>query len=210
MIKRSAALVIGSLGLGLAVHAGAAQAFDVPLLGGLALQKGQGPDWLIAVAQFLSWFGDTERRVPMVLALAIWLVQRGRRAAGIVVMLVSLLAAIVSSVMKDAYGRARPDLVPHLDHVNNLSYPSGHASNAIAFFMLAALIVPRANRQLWMGAAIAVSLLIGLSRPLLGVHWPTDVIGGWLLGLAFALIGAMVVERFEGDRKWQGGQRASL
>jgi undecaprenyl-diphosphatase len=209
VIFRAAVFIAASLGLGFAVNSGALHALDSAVLGSLALQTGQGANGLIKVAQALSWFGDTARRVPMVLVLGAWLIWKKRPAAGVVILFVPLLTAIMSSIIKNAYGRARPDLVPHLDLVNNLSYPSGHASNAAAFFIVAALVFPATNRGLWLMVAIFAALLIGLSRPMLGVHWPTDVIGGWLLGLGFALVGAALVERFEGKTKWQADQPAS-
>jgi undecaprenyl-diphosphatase len=208
VIIRGVLLIAASLVLGLLVDLTVVKLFDHAVLGGLALRTGPGSDTLITVAQALSWFGDTARRVPMVLGLVAWLIWKRRRVAGLTVLAVPLITAIASSLMKDAYGRARPDLVPHLDLVNNLSYPSGHASNAAAFFVLAAMVVPGGNRTVWVALALIGAVSIGLSRPMLGVHWPTDVIGGWMLGLGFALIGAALVERFEGKAKWQADQPA--
>lgn len=206
MIKSAAALLAASLGIGLAAHAGAAQAFDVPMLTGFALEKGTGPNWLIAAAQLISWVGDTTQRVPMVLLCGAWLIYCQRPRAAMVVMITPLLASLASSLLKNQFGRARPDLVPHLDHVTNLSYPSGHASNAAAFLLLIALVIPRNHRPGWLGLAIVMTVLIGLSRLILGVHWPTDVIGGWAMGVAFALAGAAIVQQLERDRQPLKGQ----
>ncbi len=208
MTKLSAALLAASLCIGLAAHAGAAQAFDLPLLAGLALERGSGPEWLIAAAQFFSWIGDTTQRVAIVLMCGAWLIYRQRPKAALVVVITPLLASLASTVLKDQFGRARPNLVPHLDHVTNLSYPSGHASNAAVIFLLMALVMPRKNRSAWLGLAIAMVVLIGVSRPMLGVHWPTDVIGGWMLGTAFALSGAAIIGQQESGNSSQTDQSA--
>ena len=81
--------------------------------------------------------------------------------------------------------------------VSNLSFPSGHATNAMATYLLAALLIAQIRRSLWVALAIGVAATIGASRILLGVHWPSDVIGGWLWGAAIALIGLTVAQRME-------------
>jgi undecaprenyl-diphosphatase len=100
--------------------------------------------------------------------------------------------------MKSVVGRHRPPLPLHLVTENNASYPSGHATDATAFFVTLALIVAIfvLRKPLLRAAAIlAAGFLaagIGISRLILGVHWPTDVLAGWTLGLASALIVAIV------------------
>ncbi len=190
-------LCVAVLVIGLAATRGFTRDIDTVNLGAIALQNGQSPDWLIAAARFVSWTGDTARRVPVVIACGAWLLFKRRPVAAWTVMLVPLMTLLASSGLKLLFARARPDLVPHLDRVTDLSFPSGHASNAAAFFLIAALVMPQRNHGGWVALALVGAGLTGLSRMMLGVHWPSDVVAGWLLGGAVALIGAGLVARFE-------------
>jgi undecaprenyl-diphosphatase len=72
---------------------------------------------------------------------------------------------------------------------NSSSFPSGHAGNSMAVFLTIALVaVPRAHRIPAIFGAVLASLVVGCTRPYLGVHWPSDVIGGWSLGAAIAIV----------------------
>jgi membrane-associated phospholipid phosphatase len=76
------------------------------------------------------------------------------------------------------------------------SFPSGHSGNSMAVFAAIALIaVPRAWRRSALALAIAASIAIGLTRPYLGVHWPSDVVGGWALGLLAAGLAVAIGRR---------------
>jgi undecaprenyl-diphosphatase len=120
--------------------------------------------------------------------------------------LLILLAAVLgetllSSGLKSMFDRPRPDIVPHLVHVSSKSFPSGHASSAAAIFLtLAALIAAplkdRPARLYVFAAAGALAFLVGASRVYLGVHYPTDVIGGWSFGAAWAAIVWIAARRF--------------
>ncbi|MEQ1687266.1 MAG: phosphatase PAP2 family protein [Sphingopyxis sp.] len=125
--------------------------------------------------------------------------------SGAVLVATSLSSFMTSEVLKTAFARPRPDIVPHLDAVHSLSFPSGHATSAAVVYMLFAMLVPTQRRALWLCAAATMTIATGWSRVALGVHWPSDVIGGWLLGGAFALIGYAAAQYFEG-RTWQADQ----
>ncbi len=86
-------------------------------------------------------------------------------------------------------GRIRPAENQHLVEVQTLSFPSGHLANSMVVYVLLAVFLIRdeAKRRWAVGAAILLSLLIGTSRVLLGVHWPSDVAGGWAFGLLWVL-----------------------
>jgi undecaprenyl-diphosphatase len=199
-VKRAILLLMQlTVMLGLAVNSGAWQSWDRGLLRALALRDGHDSDALIAMFRSVSWLSDTAQRTAMVVIVASWLLWHSRRRAAIVILAVPVFAGVSNSLLKELFGRARPDIVPHLDQIGNLAYPSGHASNAMAFFVLTALLLARRHRAWWIGLAIAVSLLIGTSRLMLGVHWPSDVIGGWLWGLSFAL-GGWHLAREDGQR----------
>jgi undecaprenyl-diphosphatase len=197
-----AALVFAvlTLAIGFAVSVGIGKPLDRAILAGVALRSGRDSGALISVFQWVTWLSDSSQRTMMVALTAAWLVWKARRRAALVIMAVPILAGVTNSLLKEAFARARPDIVPHLDSIGNLAYPSGHASNAMAFFLLAAFVLATKRALMWRSAAVGLALLIGASRVLLGVHWPSDVVGGWIWGAAFALIGWHIVSLIETPR----------
>ncbi len=186
-----------TLAIGFAVSMGVGKSLDREILTSAALRSGRDSAALISLFQWITWLSDSAQRTGMVLLTAAWLMWKARRRAALIIIVVPILAGVTNSVLKEAFARARPDIVPHLDNIGNLAYPSGHAANAVAFFLLAALILAAKRPLLWRSLAVTVAILIGTSRVLLGVHWPSDVIGGWLWGAAFALIGWWAVMRLD-------------
>jgi hypothetical protein len=120
-------------------------------------------------------------------ALVLFVAQRRRDAA----LLIGAwgLGLLLLSALKMVFARARPDLVFRLVEVNNHSFPSGHAMGAMILYPLLGLLLVR-NRSIGIWAGLGVAILIGLTRIILGVHWASDVIGGWLLGGAVVLVAA--------------------
>lgn len=118
-----------------------------------------------------------------------------------VIFAVTVLAADVSSeVLKHAYHRPRPDLVPHGSYVYSASFPSGHSTMAAATFLTLATIVAsleprRATKALCYAMALGLMIMVGFSRVYLGVHWPSDVLAGWSLGAGWALLAWIVLNR---------------
>lgn len=169
---------------------------EADTLRAVALREGRSPDWAISLFQWVTWSGDAAQRSIVMIAFAAWLLWQQRARAALVMVTFPSVAGATSSILKQLFARSRPDVVPHLDHFSNLSFPSGHATNAIAILLLAALLIPSRNRGFWIALAVAGAATIGLSRNLLGVHWPSDVIAGWLWGCGFALTGYATAKRF--------------
>ncbi|HEU4651568.1 MAG TPA: phosphatase PAP2 family protein [Croceibacterium sp.] len=99
--------------------------------------------------------------------------------------------ALISTLLKQAYARARPDIVAHLVGTDSASFPSGHAMNSAVTFLTLAVLLARAEksvavRRYLISIAIGLTLVIGFSRLYLGVHWPTDVAAGWIVGALWA------------------------
>ncbi|MEQ8616837.1 MAG: phosphatase PAP2 family protein [Lacipirellulaceae bacterium] len=113
--------------------------------------------------------------------------------AAIYVALATTGAVGISLVMKSAFARQRPDLVSHGSHVYTSSFPSGHSMMAAAVYLtlgmlLARMLAKRRLQILVVSIAVLLTVGVGVSRVYLGVHWPTDVIGGWAVGGAWALV----------------------
>ena len=112
---------------------------------------------------------------------------------------------LVSTILKDVFQRARPDLVPHAAYVSTSSFPSGHSMlSAVTYLTLGALLA-RSQRQKRLKAyflliAASLTLLVGVSRVYLGVHWPSDVLGGWIAGASWAIVCWLVARWLQGRR----------
>ncbi len=108
-----------------------------------------------------------------------------------------LTGRILIELLKLAIDRPRPTLTLHPVEVHSLSFPSAHAGNSMITFLAIALIAAPAE---WRGRAISLavlgSLAIGSTRPLLGVHWPSDVIGGWALGVGWVVAATALTRRW--------------
>lgn len=195
-IRLFATAVIGFAAVvlfGFAVTAGWFHNFDVTVSNAFNMRRGASPDWLILSMQGISWIGGGVQRYIMVGILTIALWRWWGWGAALAMGLTTLVSAFASEVLKFYFGRLRPDLVPQLDVINNAAYPSGHANNAAVVYILFIMLVPQARHPGWQLAAAAMIFITGLSRIMLGVHWPTDVIGGWILGTSFALGTASVI-----------------
>lgn len=173
-----------------AVAAGYFDAIDRQIGTALAMTHETSTGGLILFMQGASWIGGGLPRWGIVILLCAlvwhWCGPRCAVALGGA----SLFANLASTGLKIAFGRPRPDLVPHLDHVSSASYPSGHATSAAVVYLLLAWLAPRRWRTAAWALAAAMILLNGFSRMMLGVHWMSDIVGGTLLGLGFALAAA--------------------
>ena len=128
-------------------------------------------------------------------ALWLWFAKRGR--LGLVLLLIAMLGRALSEAQKYWVARVRPDLEPHLVVVKTQSFPSGHATSSMIFYLTVALALTARTR--WerpaAAAAILLSILVGLSRVMLGVHWPSDVVGGWAFGALWVMLTLRPAER---------------
>lgn len=117
-----------------------------------------------------------------------------RQYAGFLLLVAALGGGqLLSKLLKLYYGRARPEYVNGTHFVDNFSFPSGHAIVAtVVYLTLGALLarfVPTRPQKIYvLGTAVLLTFIVGLTRVYLGVHYPTDVLGGWMVGLLWAII----------------------
>lgn len=175
-----------TLALGLWVWVAGTPLFDEPLSRGLWRARAQPAFW-----RAMTFVGDWPVRLGIGLAAAAWLGWRTGWPVALTFLAVVGAQTLANSGLKLLFARPRPELFDHLDYTWDLSFPSGHAAQNACLWLLIALLVDR--RLAWIG--VPLFLLIGVSRVVLGVHWPSDVLGGWLEGMAFALIGADLAAR---------------
>ena len=151
---------------------------------------------LLAIARALTTLGEPTLLIgaSAVAVLWLWWAKRGR--VGLVLLAVTLTGRGLAEAQKYWIARARPDIEPHLVVVKTSSFPSGHATSSMIFYLtLAILLASHRHRFAAAASAIMLSLLIGTSRVMLGVHWPSDVIGGWAFGLLWVLATFRPAER---------------
>jgi undecaprenyl-diphosphatase len=162
-----------------------------------ALYAGGHPA-LVSIARAVTALGEPTVLIAAGVATAFLLWRAGHRHLPWVLIVITLLGRGVSEVQKFSVARARPDLDPHLVVVRTSSFPSGHASSSMIFYLTMALTLTVGTR--WhrpaAAGAILLSLLIGLSRVMLGVHWPSDVVGGWSFGLLWVLLTLRIARRY--------------
>ena len=159
----------------------------------------KGPWWLQAGAEDLTALGSPTVLGLTVLAVTGYLFLHGLYRNGLFIFSASVGGWVLNWLLKAAFERTRPDIVPHLREVMSSSFPSGHAlTSAAVYLTLGALLMRIAEGRLAKYYCIAIAMfltfLVGSSRVFLGVHYPTDVIAGWLIGMTWALL-CWVVER---------------
>jgi undecaprenyl-diphosphatase len=151
-----------------------------------------GPAWLQETARDVTSLGSTIVLGIITFAVVGYLFL-ARRPAVAWLMLGAVLGGVaINNLLKYAFARPRPDFVTHAARVFTTSFPSGHATlSAITYLTMGALLArihhSLAIRIYLMSVAVFLILLIGMSRIYLGVHYPTDVLGGWCICAAWAI-----------------------
>ncbi|WP_460059419.1 phosphatase PAP2 family protein [Pseudolactococcus yaeyamensis] len=168
-------------------------------------------DGLTSFSKFITNFGGAAY-VPILLgAVLIFLVLKKWYAEAIFIAANVAIVPILIYILKHIYGRSRPSL-PHLVVENGLSFPSGHASTSLMFYAcLMVLICQRLhNRQMkWLVRVLATMfiVLIGMSRIYLGVHYPTDILGGWLMSASILLMTFPIYDEVRFKWRFKGVQK---
>lgn len=185
---------------------GETQGFDRQILLALRtpgdLSRPIGPSWMVGAALDITSLGSATVLGLTVIAVTGFLLLQGLWRRALFVLVASIGGSFLNSALKQLFQRPRPDIVPHLREVMSMSFPSGHAlQSAVVYLTLGALSMHIAERKLTkfycMTMAMLATALVGVSRVYLGVHYPTDVLAGWLIGLSWALVCWMIERALE-------------
>lgn len=211
-----AVLIIGSLILLFLINAfldladdvgeGETQGRDMAILLSLR-EKGNpreaiGPEWLESGVRDITALGSAPILIFVTLAAGGFLAFR-RQVHGSLVLLVSMAGGWVASIaLKGVFARPRPDLVEIPSYVSH-SFPSGHSMMSAVVYLTLGFIVSRFVKPFWFKVyilvlAVGITLMVGLSRIFLGVHYPSDVVAGWMAGLAWAGFCLLIAEWMQG------------
>ena len=166
---------------------------DLAPLGSPALQD---------AARDVTALGGITVLTLLTLGVSIFLALDGKKHMALYVCGSIVSGLLVSTLLKYFFDRPRPTLVPHAVYVSDSSFPSGHSMlSAITYLVLGALLARSQERKLvkayFLLGAVFLTILVGVSRVYLGVHWPTDVLAGWTAGSVWALLCWLLARRLQ-------------
>lgn len=151
-----------------------------------------GPAWLQEAARDLTSLGSNIVLGIITFSVVGFLFLAGKPAVAWLMLIAVVGGVVLNNLLKFVFARPRPDFVIHAARVFTTSFPSGHATvSAIAYLTIGALLARTepsfAISFYFMSLAVVLTVLIGVSRIYLGVHYPTDILGGWCIGAAWAM-----------------------
>ena len=168
----------------------------------LAVHRLDAASWDVAM-RAMSWIGENAVLMPVLAGMIALAIHRRRRVIAIVLAIDAAVVIAAYSLLKLMFSRARPRLFDKVALPTDYSFPSGHSMSAMGIYgvIAAALIAmyPAARRPVIAAAALVI-VAIGVSRIYLGVHWPSDVLGGWLGGIPPLVVSVHILHRRGGDR----------
>lgn len=192
--------------IGRMVDKGSTQRFDEWVI--LSLRNSEdvnlpiGPKWISEFMNDITTLGGGYIIGIITIFVIGYLILQKRFDALFIVLAATIGGTLIVFGLKDLYGRERPDLIFRLHETNSLSFPSGHSMMSAVVYLTQAAIIARFQRNIKirfyiLSAALFLTFIIGVSRVYLGVHYPTDVIAGWTIGLAWATFCWFVVWFFQ-------------
>jgi len=208
----SCAVVVAVLGIGVRTSFAPLLRLDAAVLD--ALYAGDNrPKALNVLLQLLTAPGGTVVRVVLFLPVLVLLLRRRAWWTAAWVSVTILGIGPLTRLLKDFFGRVRPPYAQGGARLDSLSFPSGHSSGIATLVMVGLLLawpLLSAHARRWSvlaGAALVV--LVGLTRMWLGVHYPSDVLAGWALGIAWTLFTALLFDALPGGRAALSGGGAA-
>lgn len=152
-----------------------------------------GPSWMEEMGRDVTALGAIVVLGMATLAAIGYLLLEGKRRVALLLLIATLGALGLSMLLKHSFDRPRPELVPHAAMVYTASFPSAHSMLAASTYLTLGALLARVQRRRTIKAyilscAVLLTLLVGISRVYLGVHWPSDVLAGWAAGAGWALL----------------------
>jgi undecaprenyl-diphosphatase len=195
--------VLAVLGLGVATRFGPQLRLDSRVSAALYVGDARSAA-LDDLLQVLTSPGLTVFRVVVLLPVVVWLVLRRSWWTAAWVLTAIVLVAPLTTALKELVGRVRPDFVNGGARLESLSFPSGHSSG-IATLVTVVLVLTwpvlgHTGRWVCLVLGVALAVLVGLTRMWLGVHFLSDVLGGWAFGVAWTLTAALAFRALPGGR----------
>lgn len=169
--------------------------------------------WAAGAASTLTILGGFPFTIGVAVVGSLILLARRDLGRALLLLTTVLLVRLLVDGLKDWVGRVRPP-AEHLP--DSLAFPSGHSANSMTAYLAVALIaVPARHRRTAALGALALSIIVGITRVILGVHWPSDVLGGWTLGMLAVGTAVLVGEKsgvlsFEAQHEIIGGHLAPV
>ncbi|HEX2852965.1 MAG TPA: phosphatase PAP2 family protein [Opitutaceae bacterium] len=157
------------------------------------LSRGIGPQELGDMVRDVTALGGVAVLTLVVIVVVGFLALRGRFRALVLILAATISGVLFTDAMKSVVARDRPQVVPHLVEESSLSFPSGHSMmSSVVYLTLGSLLAQtmarRREKFYIVAVAVLLTLLVGVSRVYLGVHYPTDVLAGWSAGVAWAIL----------------------
>jgi undecaprenyl-diphosphatase len=155
-------------------------------------------EWLTSILRVVTWLGSAAVIVPLGVIVGGFFVLRRRRWQPLALLAAAVAGAVgLYNIVKPLIGRPRPPPAIWIGHYSGAAFPSGHATQSVAFYAMLAIVLgagrsPWVKAVLWSVAAL-VALVVGGSRIYLGAHWLTDVLGGYALGASWVATVLIVV-----------------
>ena len=197
LIAAFASLLFGFVKLAGEVIEGDTRGFDETIMLALRtpgdISQPLGPVWFHELVRDFTAIGSTGVLTIVTLGVAGFLAFSRKGHTALFVLLAVIGGVILSNVLKTGFSRPRPELVPHSVVVFTNSFPSGHAMMSAVVYLTLGNLLARTQKQFsikifLMALAAFLTVLVGVSRVYLGVHWPSDVLAGWTLGACWALL----------------------
>ena len=161
-----------------------------------------GPKWLEYAMRDLSALGGGAVATLLTLLIVVYLLIDRKPRLAIMLSVCALGTWAVMAAFKNLYARGRPTIIEPMYGAGGFAFPSGHASISAALYvtlgvLLASHLKSRALRVYVVSAGAFLALLVGFTRVYIGVHYPSDVVAGWTVGLAWALLCGAVSRRLQ-------------
>jgi undecaprenyl-diphosphatase len=165
-----------------------------------------GPGWFKELTRDFTALGGYGILSTITILVTTFLHLERRPARGHFIVVTVVAGYSLSMMLKAIIARPRPDIVPWLSHVHSSSFPSGHSMmSAVVYLSLGLMLSDLTSRRLVktfvVVAPLTISALVGFSRVCMGVHYPTDVVAGWWLGISWSLACWLAVRRWKAFRE---------